>query len=45
LPREAYMVAQMAKNLPVVQETGVQALDWEGPREKGTPTHSIWIQV
>ena len=33
------MVAQMAKNLPVVQETGVQALDWEGPgRREHLPT-------
>ena len=34
------MVAQMAKNLPIVQETGVQALDREGPLEKAIVTHS-----
>ena len=34
------MVAQMAKNLPIVQETGVQALDCKGPLEKGMATHS-----
>ena len=30
----------MVKNLPVVQETGVQSLGWEDPLEKGTATHS-----
>ena len=43
MPREAYVVSQMAENLPVMQETGVQALDWEGPLEKGTAAHSILI--
>ena len=34
------MVAQMAKNLPIVQETRVQALDREGPLENGMATQS-----
>ena len=35
-------LAQMAKNLPVVQETQVQPLGWEDPLEKVMATHS-WI--
>ena len=34
------LVAQMAKNLPAMQETWVQSLDWEGPLEKGIGTQS-----
>ena len=30
----------MVKNLPAMQETGVQSLGWENPREKGMATHS-----
>ena len=33
-------VAQTVKNLPAVRETPVQSLDWEGPLEKETATHS-----
>ena len=33
-------MAQMVKNLPAVQETQLQSLDWEDPREKGMATHS-----
>ena len=29
----------MVKNLPVIQETGVQSLDWEGSLEKGMSVH------
>ena len=29
------------KNLPAIQETWVQPLDWEYPLEKGTATHSF----
>ena len=36
----ASMVAQMIKNLPIVQETRVQSLGWEDPLEKGKATHS-----
>ena len=34
------LVAQTVKNLPAVQETGVQSLDWEDPLEKKMATHS-----
>ena len=34
------MVAQMAKNLPAMQETWVQSLGWEDPLEKQMAIHS-----
>ena len=34
------MIAQLVKNLPAMQETWVQSLDWEDPLEKGKATHS-----
>ena len=40
----AFLVTQMVKNLPVMQETQVQSLGQE-PLEKGTATHSyilVW---
>ena len=33
-------MAHMVKNLPAVEETQVQSLDWEDPLEKGMATHS-----
>ena len=36
----ASLVAQMVKNLPAMQKTGVQSLGWEDPLEKGMATHS-----
>ena len=36
----ACLVAQLVKNLPAMQETWVQSLGWEYPREKGKATHS-----
>ena len=36
----ASLVAQMVKNLPVVQETQGQSLDREDPLQKGRATHS-----
>ena len=36
----ASQVAQMAKNLPIVQETQVQSLGQEDPLEKGMTAHS-----
>ena len=33
------MHAQMVKNLPAIQETWVQSLDWDDPLEKGTVMH------
>ena len=37
----ASLVAQMVKNLPAVQETWVQSLDWEGLLEKGIQSYSL----
>ena len=34
------IVAQLVKNPPAMQETWVWSLDWKGPLEKGTATHS-----
>ena len=39
-PSQSSLVAQMAKNLPMMQETWVQSLDWEDPLEKETATHT-----
>ena len=36
----AFLVAQMVKHLPAVQETQVQSLSWEDPLEKEMATHS-----
>ena len=36
----AYLVAQLVKNLPAVQETWVRCLGWEDALEKGKATHS-----
>ena len=33
-------MAQLVKNLPVMQESWVQSLGWEDPLEKGKATHS-----
>ena len=38
--RQVSLVAQMVKNLPVMQETQVRSLGWEDPLEKGMATHS-----
>ena len=34
------LLSQLLKNLPALQETWVQFLGWENPREKGKATHS-----
>ena len=36
----AFLVAQLVKNLPAMQETQVLSLDWEDLLEKGMATHS-----
>ena len=36
----AFLVAQMVKNLPAMQETWVRSLGLEDPLEKGLATHS-----
>ena len=33
-------MAQLVKNLPVMQETWVKSLGWKDPLEKGKATHS-----
>ena len=33
-------MAQIIKNLPVIQKTQVRSLDWEDPLEEGRATHS-----
>ena len=38
--KRASLVAELVKNPPVMQETWVWSLGWEGPLEKGTATHS-----
>ena len=35
LTSQASLIAQLVKNLPVMQETLVQFLGWEDPLEKG----------
>jgi len=35
-----FLVAQLVKNPPAMQETWVQSLGWEDPQEKGKATHS-----
>ena len=41
----ASLIAQMVKNLPVIQETQVQSLGWEDPLEKGMTTHSSILRL
>jgi len=36
----ASLVAQMVKNLTIMQEAWIQSLGWEYPLEKGIATHS-----
>ena len=35
-----FLMAQLIKNPPAMQETWVQSLGWEDPLEKGTAGHS-----
>ena len=35
-----FLMTQMVKNPPAMQETWVQSLGWEDPLEKGKATHS-----
>ena len=39
----ASLVAQMVTNMPAMQETQVQSLDWEDPLEKWMATHSVFL--
>ena len=36
----AFLVAQLVKNLPAVQEIWLLSLGWEDPLEEGMATHS-----
>ena len=36
----AFLVAQMVKNLPAMQEIQIRSLGWKDPLEKGMATHS-----
>ena len=36
----AFLVSQLVRNLPAIQETWVQSLGWEDPLKKGKATHS-----
>ena len=38
--KKGFLVAQMVKNLPTMQETQVRSLGWEDPLEKRMATHS-----
>ena len=39
----ASLVAQMVKNLPAVQETQVESLDWEDLLKKGLASHTVFL--
>ena len=38
--QRAFLIAQLVKNLPAMQEIWVQSLGWEDPLKKGKATHS-----
>ena len=37
---QLWLIAQLVKNLPIVQETLVRFLGWQGPLEKEMANHS-----
>ena len=39
----SYLVAQMVKRLPAMQETQVRSLGWEHPLEKEVAAHSTTL--
>ena len=41
--RMGFLVAQLVKNLPAIQETLVRFLGWEEPLDKGMATHSSML--
>ena len=43
--KESSLVAQLVKNLPVMQENLVQFLSWEDPLEKGSANHSCVLRL
>ena len=40
MPFKSHQLAQIVKNLPVMQETWARSLSWGDPLEKGMATHS-----
>ena len=40
-----YLVAQTVKNLPVMEETQFQSLNWDDPLEKGMATPVFYSAV
>ena len=38
--KDTFLIAQLVKNLPAMQETRIQSLGWEDLLEKGTAKHS-----
>ena len=44
-PEQAFLLAQMVKNPPTMQETWVQFLGWEDLLEKGMGTHTSFIAM
>ena len=44
-PLVAYLVAQMVKHVPAVQETWVLSLGWEDPLEKAMASHSSTLAL
>ena len=43
MSNRASLVAQTVKNLPVMQETWVQSLDWEYPWEEGWQPTRVFL--
>ena len=43
LQKDHFLVAQVVKNLPAMQETQIPSLGWEDPLEKEMTTHSITL--
>ena len=41
--QEAFLVAQIVKNLPAMQETWVQSLGWEVPLKKRMATTPVFL--
>ena len=41
----AFLIAQLVKNLPAVQETPVLFLGWEDPLEKGQAPTAVFLGI
>ena len=40
-----FLIAQLVKNLPTIQETLVQFLGWEEPLEKGKAFNQVYFNL